>query len=239
MNWLKQNWLWLIINIIAIAALLSVFSTFNIEPAADGTPQITVETPQMPDREFESDFEQDAQTSATTDTGDRPERSPYSFLVKSTGESAIRWLIVSLTATPLYILFGWRKMLTIKKATGLYAFTFAALHMLFFAVDRGWLATFDEVNFVLGLLSLLIMIPLALTSNQWSMKWLGKRWKWMHRAAYAAGLLAVLHVLVLGEGSGVLYALILTIGLAVRLPQLRKMITSRRNRRLQTHASPA
>ncbi len=234
MNWLKQNWLWLLVNILAIASLIGVFSSFNIELAADGSPQITVEAPERPEREFESDTE-----APSSVEGDRPEDSPYGFLVHTTGESAIRWLVFSLTATPLYILFGWRKLLTVKKATGLYAFVFAALHMLFFAVDRGWLATFDEVNFVLGLLSLLIMVPLAVTSNWWSMKRLGKRWKWMHRAAYAAGLLAVLHVLVLGEGSGVLYAAILTVGFDVRVPHIRKFITDFRYRKLQHNASPA
>jgi sulfoxide reductase heme-binding subunit YedZ len=200
-NWFKQNWLWLIINIIAIVSLIGVFSVFNLEFSADGTPTISIEQPSFPDRELEgATIEQPA-----APDGERGEHSALSFPIHTSGEWAIRWLVLSLTCTPLYILFGWRSFLTVKKAAGLYAFTHAGLHLLFFVADRGWLAVFDEFNFIVGLLSLLIMVPLALTSNEWSMKFMGKSWKLMHRAAYAAGVLAVLHVIFLGKGSWLLY----------------------------------
>ncbi len=49
------------------------------------------------------------------------------------------------------------------------------------------------------------MVPLALTSNQWSVKSMGKAWKFLHRATYAAGTLALLHLIFLGEGAAIIY----------------------------------
>lgn len=156
------------------------------------------------------------------------------FWTHISGEWAMRWLVISLCCTPLYILLGWRNVFTVKKVTGLYAFGYAILHLLVFAVDEGWLAIFGETNFVLGLLGLLVMFPLALTSNRWSMKKMGKGWKWLHRGAYAAGVLAVLHVALLGEGAAVLYTLILVAGFMIRIPAIRRTITQFRQRHFRT-----
>lgn len=234
MTWLKQNWLWLAVNIIAIVVLISLFSMFKVDFSGDGLPQITIEQPVMPDREFTAEA-----GAPLPPAGDHKEHSALGFMVKQTGEWAIRWLVLSLACTPLYILFNWRSMLTVKKALGLYAFLFAGLHLLFFAADRGWLAVFDEFNFILGLISLAIMLPLALTSNQWSMKGLGQNWKPMHRAAYAAGILAVLHVAVLGEGSALLYGLLLGLGFLVRVPPVRKSVGQFRRRIFRRAPAPA
>jgi sulfoxide reductase heme-binding subunit YedZ len=222
MNWLKRNWLWLIINIIAILPLLGVFSLFNVEFNEKVIPNITIEQPSFPERETDSSVGE----IAANEGAEPEERSSLSFPIHSTGEWAIRWLIFSLTCTPLYILLGWRKVLTVKKALGLYAFAYGVLHLLFFAADRGWLAVFDEFNFILGLISLLIMVLLALTSNQWSMNFMGKNWKLLHRAAYAAGLLAVLHVVFLGEGSWLPYAILLIGGFMLRIPYIRQGVTN-------------
>lgn len=222
MKWFKENSLWLAVNIIAIVLLVGILNSFNIDFTGMGTPAITVEQAAMAEPEFSTVAGQ-----IEPEMNDRApqERSPLTFLVKETGEWAIRWLVLSLSCTPLYILFGWRKMLTVKKILGLYAFTFTLLHLLFFLADQGWLAVFDEFNFILGLMSLLIMLPLALTSTQWSMKAMGKSWKLLHRAVYAAGILAVLHAAILGEGSALLYGLIVAVGLVARVPQIRRAVT--------------
>jgi sulfoxide reductase heme-binding subunit YedZ len=223
-KWIKQNWLWLVVNLLAILSLISIFSMFNVEFNGLALPTISLnEMAPPPDR---PDF-------------DGYELSALGLLIHTTGESAIRWLVLSLSCTPLFILFGWRKMLTIKKATGLYAFLFAVLHTLFFVADEGWLAVFDEFNFVMGLLSVLVMLPLALTSTDGFMKRLGKGWKLLHRGAYAAGVFAVLHLAFLGEGSALLYTAILLIGFAVRVPHLRRAITGFRHHRQKRRLTAA
>ena len=247
MKWLKQNWLWVVVNIIAVLPLVMMLNSFNVDFSAGGLPQITVEQPAFREREFDRDEAPSTTGVAASDGSaeDSPEshgsreRSPYGFLVHTTGEWGIRWLVFCLTCTPLYILFGWRSPLGLKKALGLYAFLYAALHFLFFLIDEGWLATFSEFNFILGLLSLLIMLPLALTSTDWAMKKLSKNWKFMHRAAYAAGVLAVLHLAFLGEGSWLLYGVLLTIGFIARVPQVRKSILGLRRRVFKHNPVPA
>ena len=222
-KWLKQNWLWVAVNLLAVLSLISIFNAFSIDFNGLGLPTISLNEMTPPDRpELEGrDF------------------SALGFLIHTTGESAIRWLVLSLTCTPLFILFGRRSVLTIKKATGLYAFLFAVLHTLFFVADEGWLAVFDEFNFVMGLLSVLVMLPLALTSTNGLMKRMGKSWTWLHRGAYAAGVFAVLHLAFLGEGSALLYTAILLIGFAVRVPHLRKAITGFRHNRQKRRLAPA
>lgn len=226
MSYLKKNWLWLVVNLVVSFALLTTLSNLRLEIGSDGLPNVLVE------RTFEpSDSYRDRELLAESPTGpaERPPRSPYGFLIHVTGEWAIRLLVLSLLCTPICILFGWRQILTIKKSTGLWAFTYAGLHLLFFALDEGWLATFSEFNFIVGTLSLVIMLLLAMTSNEWSMRWLQQNWKLLHRAAYAAGVLAVLHVAILGEGSAILYTGLLMIGFGLRMPAVRKAISNYRH----------
>ena len=222
-KWLKQNRLWIGVNLLAVLSLISIFNAFSVDFNGLGLPAISLNDMSPPDR---PDL-------------DGRDFSTWGFLIHTTGESAIRWLVVSLTCTPLYILFGWRNVLTIKKATGLDAFLFAVLHTLFFVADKGWLSVFDEFNFVMGLLSVLVMLPLALTSTDGFMKRMGKSWKWLHRGAYAAGVFAVLHLAFLGEGSAVLYSALLLTGFVVRIPQVRKAITGFRRNRQKQRLAPA
>jgi sulfoxide reductase heme-binding subunit YedZ len=243
MKWIKRNWLWLVVNLIALMPLVMMLNSFNVDFSAAGLPQITVEQPAFREREFDREQAAPLVPEGSEENSEQRreprERSPYGFLVHTTGEWGIRWLVFCLTCTPLYILFGWRSPLGLKKTLGLYAFLYAALHFLFFIVDEGWLATFSESNFILGLLSLLIMLPLALTSTDWAMQKLSKNWKLMHRAVYAAGVLAVLHLALLGEGSWLLYGVLLTIGFVVRVPQVRKNILSFRRRVFRHNPMPA
>ena len=251
MLWLKKNWLWLAVNIIAIVLLVSMLNNFSFDFSDGIVPTVTIEQSsfdgpdRLPDDTVQASSAVDTVDSGVQDTSAettfaREPRSALSGLIHVSGEWAIRWLVLSLSCTPLFILFNWRQMLSVKKVTGLYAFTFATLHFLFFAADRGWnlLATFDEFNFVMGLISVLIMVPLALTSTEWSMKQMGRGWKLLHRAAYAAGIFAVLHLAFLGEGSAVLYAVLLAAGFALRIPKVRKSIANWRAHRKQRQLKP-
>ena len=233
MRWLRTYWLWFIINIIAILPLIGLLNSFQVDFSNGGVPDITITQPVFPEREEIGGGENIAAPVEPR------EHTPSSFMVHVTGEWAIRWLVLCLSCTPLYILFGWRSWLSVKKALGLYAFMYGILHLLFFAAAEGWLAVFSEFNFVMGLLALLIMLPLALTSNRWSMQSLGKGWKLLHRAVYAAGIFAVLHLAFLGEGSAILYAVIIGIGLAIRVPQVRIWITHFRQTMFRRSPVPA
>jgi sulfoxide reductase heme-binding subunit YedZ len=158
-----------------------------------------------------------------------------------TGRTAIILLMLSLACTPLNTLFGFRQALTVRKSLGLWAFAYAVLHLLnFLALDYAF-----DLNFILqdaalekpyiiaGLLSLLILLPLAVTSTRGWMKRLGRNWKRLHKLAYAAGVLAVLHFLWQAKAAErwepLLYGLLLGLLLLVRVPPVRRWIAALRS----------
>jgi sulfoxide reductase heme-binding subunit YedZ len=209
----KKNWKWYLVNLIALLPLLPVLAQFSFDFSGSG-PFISMDMPaSLPEMQNQAAFH------------GRP-RSPLGFPIHTTGEWAIRWLTVCLTITPLVILSGW-KIQRYRKLFGLYAFLYAALHLIFFLADKGILPVFGEFNFILGLIALLIMLPLAATSNQWSMKFMGRSWKQMQRMVYIASICAVLHVLILGKGWE-LYAIIMGLGYIIRIPAVRRYIVGLR-----------
>lgn len=117
-----------------------------------------------------------------------------------TGQSALTLLILSLACTPLNIIFGWKQLLPLRRTLGLYAFLYATLHGLIFVGLDYWFdlhliveAIFQKPYALAGLTGFLMMVPLALTSNRWSVQKLGNTWKSLHRLAYLAAMVAVVH----------------------------------------------
>ena len=206
MDWLKKNWLWMAINLLAILPLLSLLIQMNLQFNSSGL----MVTADLPDG-----FRHGAGQSL----GDR---SPFGLMIHSTGEWAIRWLTVSLSITPLMILLGVRKLRRYRKLFGLYAFVYSLFHLIFFIADRNVISIFTESNFILGTVAFSVMLILAITSNRWSHKKLRKAWKKIHKWVYAAALLAVLHVALLDHGSWIPYAIILLLGFFMRLPSVKR-----------------
>jgi sulfoxide reductase heme-binding subunit YedZ len=167
-----------------------------------------------------------------------------------TGRTAIILLMASLACTPLNILFGWRQVLTLRKSLGLWAFFYALLHLLNFvgldyAFNLGQIfqdAILSKPYIVAGLACLLILVPLAATSTRGWMRRLGRNWKQLHRLAYAAGVLAVLHFLWQAKAAErwepLLYAVGLGLLLFVRIPGVRHWIVKMRGAMMGRKASP-
>lgn len=167
--------------------------------------------------------------------------NPIDDFTDRTGKAAIIILLLSLACTPVASILGWRLAATVRKSLGLWAFAYAGLHFLvFIGLDYGF-----NIGFILqddllqkryifvGLLALLAMLPLAITSTKGWMRRLGKGWKKLHRLAYAAGVLAVLHFLWLAKGGRMepfLYAAALALLLIVRIPAVRKRAITLRRR---------
>jgi sulfoxide reductase heme-binding subunit YedZ len=125
---------------------------------------------------------------------------PTGAVVRRTGRYAIVFLILSLVPTVVRLVTGSGALLRIRRVIGLYAFMYAALHFLAFAwLDYGFDLTFllpaivEGRRTLAGLAALVILIPLALTSTSGWVKRLGKNWQRLHRLAYLASVLAVLH----------------------------------------------
>lgn len=127
--------------------------------------------------------------------------NPAETLIRSTGDWTLRMLCLTLAITPLRQASGWHALARLRRMLGLFSFFYGLVHFLCFAwLDMGLdLAAIvqDVVKrpFILvGTSALLLMLPLAATSFNRAMRWLGAaRWQRLHRAVYAVALLALLH----------------------------------------------
>ena len=154
--------------------------------------------------------------------------NPVRAITLRTGKTALILLLLSLTVTPLRLIFGWQWVYPLRRPLGLYAFMYAALHFLTFAgldygFDLGLVGEALRTNrfTLIGLASFLILVPLALTSTKGSFTRLGvKRWRMLHRLSYLAAALAVLHYALLVRQyytQPIIFGLILAVLLGIRL----------------------
>jgi len=127
--------------------------------------------------------------------------NPAESALHTTGNLAIIFLLLSLAITPLRKVTGKNYFSLFRKMLGLYAFFYACAHLgiyyVFYAsLDlRKFMAAMVSNKFIiLGLSSVLMMLPLALTSTNGSIKRLGAaKWKTLHTLAYPAAIAAVAH----------------------------------------------
>lgn len=122
-------------------------------------------------------------------------------VLNQTGLLALVFLVGSLACTPLKVLFGWTWPIRIRKLVGLMAFAYASVHFLTYTVaDQGLalrpiLEDITKRKFIaVGFLALVLLVPLAVTSTNASVRRMGfPAWKRLHRLAYVAAALGVIH----------------------------------------------
>ena len=132
---------------------------------------------------------------------DRLGADPVAALTHQTGDWAIRLLLLSLAMTPLRKLLGQAWPIRFRRLIGLYAFFYASLHFcvyLFLDLGSGYWSQIgaDIIKrpfITVGFSAWLLLLPLAITSNQWMMRRLKKNWLTLHKLVYVIGILAVLH----------------------------------------------
>ena len=159
---------------------------------------------------------------------------PVRQITSRTGKTALNLLVLSLACTPISTIFGFRRILRVRRALGLYAFAYVGLHFLIFVgwdygFEIGLLvpAVFQQPFVLAGFAALLILLPLALTSTQGWRRRLGKYWRRLHQLFYLAGVLAVVHLLWLSKDPRVplRYAAIVALLLIVRIPHVRRSLS--------------
>jgi sulfoxide reductase heme-binding subunit YedZ len=167
-----------------------------------------------------------------------------------TGRAALILLALSLAATPISFIFGYSKALTVRRPLGLYGFLFAALHFTgFLTLDYGldlniilMDAILTKPYIVVGLLALLILLALAITSTQGWQRRLRRNWTRLHRLVYVAVLLAALHFFWQAKTperwEPLIYGVIFTLLLIVRIPPVRQWFVQLRQRQ-SAEKSPA
>ncbi|MET0285227.1 MAG: protein-methionine-sulfoxide reductase heme-binding subunit MsrQ [Polyangiales bacterium] len=153
--------------------------------------------------------------------------NPIAEALNQFGLLALIFLVASLSPTPLKLWFGLKWPLRVRRMLGLLSFFYASLHLLTYALlDLGgeWRTFLEDLGkrpFVtVGFLAWLMLLPLAITSTNASVKRLGfTSWKLLHRLAYVAAGLGVIHFVwrVKKDASEpVMYGLALAVLLAVR-----------------------
>ena len=173
--------------------------------------------------------------------------NPIQAATQRLGKYALIFLTLTLANTPISNVLGYRPVLKARRAMGLYTFLFAAAHFLMFVgVDYHFnfgLLLPDVVSkkYVwVGVPALLILIALAITSTKGWMRRLGKNWKRLHRLVYGAGILVILHYAWAKKGDlfslrgdiqqPLIFGVLISILLVLRLPVIRKWATSVRDR---------
>lgn len=151
---------------------------------------------------------------------------PVAALTHATGDWALRLLLACLAMTPLRRLLGQPWPIRFRRLLGLYAWFYASLHLAVYVVlDLGsyWAQLLEDVVerpfITVGFLAWALLCALALTSTRGWMRRLGRRWGQLHRAVYAAALLAVLHFVWLVKSDlrePLLYAAVLALLLGLR-----------------------
>ena len=126
--------------------------------------------------------------------------NPIDYITDTTGLTALSFLIGSLTVTPLRRLTGWNDLIRLRRMLGLFAFFYASLHLLTWAVIDQFFDVGAMVNDIverpfitIGMATFLILLPLAITSNAAMIRRLGKRWQLLHRIVYLAAVTAIIH----------------------------------------------
>lgn len=128
---------------------------------------------------------------------------PQNVLERALGLWALRFLIASLAITPLRQLGG-PNLIRFRRALGLLAFYYAALHLsVYMLIDKGLdvpsiVADIIKRPYItVGMLAFAVLIPLAVTSNAPMIRRLGARWRTLHRLAYLAAAAAAFHFIML------------------------------------------
>lgn len=152
---------------------------------------------------------------------------PIETLHFKTGDWTLRFLLITLSVTPLKLLFDWKAPLRFRRMFGLFAFFYASLHFcVYFVLDLSlsWEQVVDEVPknpyVLVGLTAYCLLIPLALTSTRNMIRRLGKNWKKLHRLVYLAACLGVIHFIWLVKADlrePLIYAVVLSVLLGIRI----------------------
>ncbi|NOQ16282.1 MAG: sulfoxide reductase heme-binding subunit YedZ [Methyloprofundus sp.] len=153
--------------------------------------------------------------------------NPIETLHFRLGDWALRFLCLGLALTPLKRLLHQSWPIRFRRMLGLFAYFYACLHFLVYIVldlSFSWETFIDEVPqspyILVGLFTFLLLTSLALTSNKYMQKRLGRRWGQLHKLVYLAALSAVIHYLWLVKSDlsePLFYAAVIVLLLGVRL----------------------
>ena len=126
--------------------------------------------------------------------------NPGDYITRQTGTWALTLLVITLTITPLRRLTKWNELIRLRRMLGLFSFFYALLHLLTWVVFVHffeWSFMVEDVVkrpfITIGMATFSILFVLALTSNRFALRKLGRRWQKLHQLVYVAAIGAVIH----------------------------------------------
>ncbi len=154
--------------------------------------------------------------------------NPIEEITHRTGDWILIFLFITLGITPLRRLTGWGVLIRFRRMLGLFAFFYAVAHFSTYVVFDHF---FDLASIIediavrpyvtVGFTSLVLLVPLAVTStNGWVKRLGGRRWKRLHQLIYVSAVGGVLHYLWLVKADTrrpIVFGLVLVALLATRL----------------------
>ncbi|WLI13511.1 MULTISPECIES: protein-methionine-sulfoxide reductase heme-binding subunit MsrQ [Pseudomonas] len=159
---------------------------------------------------------------------------PGKVLVDRLGQGTLVLLLITLSMTPLQKLTGWPGWIAVRRQLGLWCFAYVVLHLsgyTAFILGFDWSQLGIELRkrpyIIVGVLGFLCLLALAVTSNRYSQRRLGARWKKLHRLVYVALGLGLLHMLWIVRADLKEWAIYASIGallLVLRLPPVTRRI---------------
>jgi sulfoxide reductase heme-binding subunit YedZ len=131
---------------------------------------------------------------------DRLTANPIEFITRDTGDWTLYFLCLTLAVTPLRRITGLNALVRFRRMLGLFTFFYASLHFLtfiwfdhFFDLAEMMRDILKRPFIAMGFLAFVLLVPLALTSNDLMLRKLGRRWSVLHRLIYPIAILALLH----------------------------------------------
>jgi len=131
---------------------------------------------------------------------------PIKGLEHALGEFGLKLFVIVLAVTPLRTLTG-ISLLRFRRALGLLVFYYITLHLLVWLFldvqiwSQIWADILKRPYITIGMAGFVLMIPLALTSNNWSLRKMGAmRWRLWHKLTYPAAILGSVHYVMLVKG---------------------------------------
>ena len=126
--------------------------------------------------------------------------NPVETLTHETGQWALRFLLIGLAVTPLRRLLKIAWLIKLRRMLGLFAFFYASLHFITYLwLDQffDWYEIIVDIPkrpfITIGFVSLVLLLPLVLTSTSAMQRRLGKKWLALHKLVYVIPILVLIH----------------------------------------------
>ncbi|MGY1891579.1 sulfoxide reductase heme-binding subunit YedZ [Pseudomonas asplenii] len=159
---------------------------------------------------------------------------PGKVLVDRLGLGTLVLLLITLSMTPMQKVTGWAGWIAVRRQLGLWCFAYVVLHLcsyMAFILGFDWSQLAVELRkrpyIIVGALGFLGLLALAVTSNRYSQRRLGSRWKKLHRLVYVILGLGLLHMLWIVRADleeWAIYAFIGVVLLVLRIPSVMRRI---------------